>query len=193
MGALWEFISFATGAMGAHDQQNAGLATAHFILFFLAPLWINAFVYMTLARMVHFFVPTRSVGPFHGAAMSKYFVWADVVTFLVQAAGGSMASPDADPSTVDIGLKVYMVGIGVQQGCILAFTCLMVVFHRKMIALDAEGGAGYVGDRRTERVGGENPGPRRRGWHTLLYALYGVLIAISVRLPECLLLSRKLT
>jgi hypothetical protein len=51
MGVAWELIAFVTRALGAHDQQNIGYATVSSIFFLLAPLWINAFVYMTVGRL----------------------------------------------------------------------------------------------------------------------------------------------
>ncbi len=47
--------------------------------------------------------------------MSKIFVWADVVTFLIQAGGGSMSSPGADANIIKIGLDVYTAGVAVRK------------------------------------------------------------------------------
>jgi len=177
MGALWETLGFVLHAVGARDQQNIGFATGHAILYLLAPLWINAFVYMTLSRMVFFYLPTQKIGPLHATGMSKWFVLADILTFLVQAAGGIMASPGGDPNTVKIGLKVYLVGLGLQEFFIVCFLGLMVVFHRARLVLDASAagrGAGIEGF-------GAGAAPKR-SWKPLLYTLYAVLIFISVRL-----------
>jgi len=181
MGGLWETIAFILHALGSHDQQNIGYATGYNILFLLAPLWINAFVYMTLARMVYYFLPTHRVGPFCATSMSKYFVWADVVTFIVQGVGGIMASPGADPNTINIGLKVYLVGLGFQEFFIVCFLGLMVAFHRSCLGLDASAMGSGAG---VEGFGA--PAVQKRGWKGLLFALYAVLAFISMRiLPHC--------
>ncbi|OJD31022.1 rta1 domain protein [Diplodia corticola] len=165
MGATWELVAFILHALGSHDQQNIGYATAHQLLYLLAPLWINAFVYMTFARMVHYFLPERAVWRIRGQSLAKYFVWADVVSFVVQAVGGLMASPGASADIIKTGIDVYMGGMGLQEAFILCFLGLMVMFHRQSLALEAAGLA-----------------HRQYGWRPLLYALYGTLTAITVRI-----------
>lgn len=163
MGATWETVSFILHALGAHDQQNSGYATSHQLLYLLAPLWINAFAYMTIARMVHYFLPDKTVWRIRGVSLAKYFVWADVLAFLVQAVGGIMATPQAGADVIKIGLNVYMGGMGLQEAFILFFIGLMVVFHRRARTLDAYAGA-----------------KRCQDWRPLLYALYGALVAVTV-------------
>lgn len=187
MGALWETVAFVTGALGAHDQQNGGYAVAHQVLFLLAPLWINAFVYMTFARMVYFFLPEKRVWVFRAAGMSKWFVWADVVSFIVQAAGAVMTSPGSSGDVIQNGLHIYMAGIGLQEAFILCFMGLMVVFHRKALQHD--------NFPQPLNFSGELENTKRY-WKGLLYALYTVLIFISVsnRIGTTLhLLARRLT
>lgn len=163
MGATWELVAFIVHALGSHDQQNIGYATAHQLLYLLAPLWINAFVYMTFARMVHYFLPDRTVWRIRGESLAKYFVWADVASFIVQAVGGLMATPSASADIIQTGINVYMGGMGLQEAFILCFLGLMIMFHRQSLALDAAGMA-----------------HRQYNWRALLYALYGVLVAITV-------------
>lgn len=164
MGALWETLAFITGALGAHNQQNVGYATAHSLLFLLAPLWINAFVYMTFSRLVYYILPEQKVGGIQALKLAKYFVWFDILSFIVQAVGGVMVSPGSDAKVIQIGIDVYMAGIGLQEAFILFFTFLMVRFHRRAIGLEREG---IVMN-------------RERKWRFLLFALYTVLLAITV-------------
>jgi hypothetical protein len=164
MGALWETIAFVTGALGAHNQQNVGYATVHSLLFLLAPLWINAFVYMTFSRLVYYILPGQKIGGIQALKLAKFFVWFDILSFIVQAAGGVMVSPGSDASVIQIGIDIYMVGIGLQEAFILFFTFLMVRFHRRAIDLEREG---VVMN-------------RERKWRSLLFALYAVLLAITV-------------
>ena len=172
MGASWETISFITHSLGAHDQQNVGYATAWQLLFLLAPLWINAFVYMTFARTVYFSLPEQRVWVLKGQSMSKYFVWADATSFLVQAVGGIMASPGAEPNIIQIGLHVYLAGMGIQMFFIAVFVCLMIVFHRRALELDAAAV--------DQGSGAESFAPKKRTVKPLLFALYGTLTAIFV-------------
>jgi RTA1 like protein len=165
MGAAWETIGFALHAVGAHNQQNIGYATAHNILFLLAPLWVNAFVYTTFSRVVYFFLPEQSVRGIKAAALAKYFVWADIVSFIIQGVGGIMASPGASPDIIKTGINVYMGGIGLQQSFILFFVFLMISFHRRAVQIEKSGTS-----------------MRQRDWRQLQYTLYGVLTAITASL-----------
>ncbi|CAK7226437.1 hypothetical protein SCUCBS95973_006199 [Sporothrix curviconia] len=169
MASLWETAAFVLHALGAHDQQNTGYALSWTLLFLLAPLWINGFVYMAFARTVYCYKPDHKVWRIAAAGMSKYFVWADVVTFLIQGAGGSMVVPGASANTVKIGIDVYMAGLGLQEFFILVFLSLMVIFHRDCLALERNGSLTRA------------PG-FLRGWRGMLYTLYVVLGLISFRL-----------
>lgn len=169
MAGLWETAAFVLHALGAHDQQNSGYATAYIILFLLAPLWINGFVYMTFARTVYCYEPDHIVWKVKAVGMSKYFVWADVATFIVQAIGGIMTTPTASPSAVKTGIDIYMAGLGCQEFFILVFIGLMIFFHRDCLALERDG----LLERSTSIFG---------GWRGMLYTLYAVLFLISFRL-----------
>ncbi|KAI1454697.1 RTA1 like protein-domain-containing protein [Annulohypoxylon moriforme] len=167
MGGIWETIAFILHSLGARDQQNEGYATAWQILFLLAPLWINASVYMTFARMSWFFLPDQRIGGIKPVSIAKYFVWADVLTFLIQAAGGVMTSPGASSNIINIGLDIYLAGMGLQQFFIILFLGLMVTFHRRAAATPPEG----VSDTDVKKP----------GWKPLLIALYVVLVLITTR------------
>lgn len=174
MGALWETLAFVIGALGAHDQQNPGYATAHILLFLLAPLWVNAFIYMTFARMAHYFLPDRKVWIFQAAGMSKWFVWADILSFIVQAAGGIMSSPGGSSGTIQIGLHIYTGGVALQEFFMLCFLGLMVVFHRKAIQFM----------RFPIPLENDTSSNEPKRWKGLFYTLYVVLAFISVSSPH---------
>ena len=128
------------------------------------PIGVNAFVYMTVGRMIHFFHPSQRVGRVKGSSVAKYFVWADVVSFLVQGTGGSMLSPGSSAQTMKIGLDTYMAGVGLQEGFIIVFIGLIVKFQRDMLEVERKGEV---------RLG-------RERWRGLVWTLYSVLLLISV-------------
>jgi hypothetical protein len=178
MGALWETVAFIVHALGTHDQQNIGYATAYQILFLLAPLWINAFVYMSFARMVHYFAPDGRVWRVKAASLAKYFVWADVGSFIIQGVGAMMTTPGADAQVLKTGINVYMAGIGVQEAFIVFFLVLMIVFHRQRLSQERQPTEGHVS--------------RDRSWRPLLFAMYGVLVAITVCVACSIQLRRSI-
>lgn len=164
MGALWETLGFIIHSLGAKDQQQIGYATAWTILFLLAPLWINAFVYMTLARMVLFWHPEGKIWIFKASAIGKLFVIADIICFIVQGVGGILANPSASPEIIKIGIDIYIAGMSIQQFCIVVFLVLMYAFQRRCAEAEATG----------------QDLKRRTSWRPLLYAQYAVLVFITV-------------
>lgn len=97
----------------------------------LIGLGINAFAYMTVARMVHFGLPDKKIWGIRAAKLTVLFVWLDVVCFLVQAGGGSMLSNNDDPNITRIGMRVYTAGIGVQLAFVVIFGFMTAWFCRK--------------------------------------------------------------
>jgi hypothetical protein len=73
-GAIWELTSFILRALGTRDQQNEAYATASILLFLLAPLWINAFVYMTAGRLVYFLHPRKRLWGVEAVKICRWFV-----------------------------------------------------------------------------------------------------------------------
>ncbi|KAH7120864.1 putative RTA1 domain protein [Dendryphion nanum] len=166
MGVLWETISFGARMIGSRNQQKIVYVVISNLLFLLAPLWINAFAYMTLGRVIYYFHPDRRCYNIRADRISKYFVWADVLSFFVQAAGGSLMNPENSTDAQKWGLRVYMAGCGIQQVFIFCFTVLAVRFQRDMHEIDSRG-AGY---------------PNRTGWKMQIWNLYAVLTLITIRI-----------
>lgn len=84
MGAAWETAAFVIHCLGVKDQQQQNYATIWNILFLLAPLWINAFVYMTFSREAYYYLPgpEKRIRRVKVASIGKYFVWFDILTFM---------------------------------------------------------------------------------------------------------------
>lgn len=92
---------------------------------------INAFIYMIVARLVHFVIPQRRVARISAQWLAKIFVMFDVMCFIIQAAGGGMlASDNADTSK--LGQHIYMVGIGIQLDCVVVFLVIHGLFYREL-------------------------------------------------------------
>jgi hypothetical protein len=172
MATAWEFAAFILRAAGSRNQQSEALSTASQLLFLLAPLWINAFVYMTAGRLIYTFHPNKRVWAIKAISLGKWFVWLDIVSFLIQATGGTMLNPSNDEKTMDLGKKIYMSGVGVQQGFIILFLALIVKFHMDALALDRQG---------LLPTGASN-GRKSPMWKWLTYSLYVVLALITMRI-----------
>jgi hypothetical protein len=170
MATAWEFVAFILRAVGSRNQQKQALSTGSQLLFLLAPLWINAFVYMTAGRLIYTFHPDKRVFGIKAISLGKWFVWLDVVSFLIQATGGLMLNPGNDAKTMDAGKKIYMSGVGVQQGFIFLFLGLIVKFHIDALAHERQGELPATNGKKSQM------------WKWLTYAVYAVLALITMRI-----------
>ncbi|KAH1442409.1 hypothetical protein KXW28_001763 [Aspergillus fumigatus] len=166
MSAAWECVGFVVRTLSTREQQDNTLATITQLFILLSPLWVNAFDYMVLARMIHFFVPDRRIGIFKPSMLAMIFVVLDLGSFVIQLTGGSMAGAGADHDTMMKGIHIYMGGIGIQEFFIVLFLFIAIQFHRQMLHLNRHG---------------RLVGPKAK-WRGLLYALYASLLFITVRI-----------
>lgn len=172
MGVIWELASFILRTLGTRDQQNEAYATASTLLFLLAPLWINAFVYMTAGRLVYFLHPKKRLLGIKAAKIGRCFVWLDILSFIVQAAGGLMMNQENGTRVIEIGKNVYMSGVGVQQLFISIFLGMIIRFHVDVLRVERDYQFCDVN------------GSRRRAarWKWLTYTMYAVLGLITIRI-----------
>ena len=170
MAGIWETTGLILRVLSTRNQINMGLYIPEELFILLAPIWINAFVYMTLGRMVYYFLPEKKVAGITARKLATYFVCMDILSFAVQGVGGSMASggQQESASAVMTGIHVYMAGIGLQEFFILIFLCLAISFHRRMLFLEKSGALVTI-----------HLNPR---WRPLLYALYATLGLITTRI-----------
>jgi hypothetical protein len=122
---------------------------------------------MVFARIVHFYSPTRKVWFLSPSILALLFVTLDILSFVIQLVGGGMAGPGASADSQRKGLNIYMGGIGMQEGFIVLFLGLVVKFHRDQL--------------QAERVG-RLAANKIAGWRWLIWALYGCLLAITIRI-----------
>ncbi|PVH97036.1 hypothetical protein DM02DRAFT_616795 [Periconia macrospinosa] len=165
MGAGWELVSFITRALGAHRQDIQAYAYTANIFFLLAPLWINAYIYMTAGRLIWTYHHQKKVWFCKAASIGKYFVWLDIFSFLVQGAGGSMLSPGNSAKTMELGKNIYMGGIGIQEFFILLFLSIVVKFMMD-VQKTRHAGTGYFSER----------------WQLVTYSIFASLVLITIRI-----------
>ena len=130
MAGIWETLGYTMRILSVRDQNNSAFFTAQQLLIILAPLWINAFVYMLLGRMVHFYLANDRIFKIRARRITLLFVLCDIISFLIQATGGMMINSEYPASTQKIGMNTYMSGVGVQIGFICIFLTLAAQFHR---------------------------------------------------------------
>lgn len=79
MGAIWETLSFIIRCISIQNPTSEGAFDPQYILFLLAPLWINAFDYMLLGRMVYQYLPNQKLFGVKAQRMAVYFVLFDIL------------------------------------------------------------------------------------------------------------------
>ncbi|KAJ7229305.1 RTA1 like protein-domain-containing protein [Mycena haematopus] len=160
MAGIWETAGLVLRVFSVLNTTSPAFGIPSQLLILLSPLWINAFLYVLMSRLVYFFVPEKHVAGISAQRLSLCFVLLDITAFLMQAGGGTMISSDT-PQTALLGIHIYMGGIGLQQFFVLGFTALVVRFHYKMKRLD----------------GSTSP-----EWKRPLYIMYASLALITVRI-----------
>ncbi|KAK9773421.1 putative RTA1 like protein-domain-containing protein [Seiridium cardinale] len=164
MASIWELCAFTFRAISTRFQQSVGIYLVFQIFILLAPLWVNAFAYMTLGRMINFFlIPSRSLFRIPAYVIAAIFVSLDFVSFVIQLVGGSMSGPTSSAEDQLRAIHIYMGGIGMQEIFIVGFLCLAVKFQREIKR-----------DRNTV--------VDRKAGLSILYALYFSLTMITVRI-----------
>jgi len=158
MAATWETGGLVLRVFSVLNTTSPTFGTPSQLLILLAPIWINAFLYMLMSRFVYYFVPEKHVGGISAQRLSLCFVLLDILSFLMQAGGGVLINNDS-PKVALMGIHIYMGGIGLQQFFIFCFIGLAVRFHYKM-----------------KRLGGATD------WKRPLYVMYASLALITIRI-----------
>ncbi|KAJ7038034.1 RTA1 like protein-domain-containing protein [Mycena alexandri] len=159
MAGIWETIGLSLRVMNVLNTTSLAYGIPSQLLILLSPLWINAFLYVVMSRFVYFFVPEKHVGGISARRLSLCFVLLDITAFLMQAVGGSMLGNTDSPNIAQLGIHIYMGGIGLQECFVLGFTALVVRFDYKMKRLD---------------------GPTT--WKRPLYTVYATIGLITIRI-----------
>lgn len=105
MAGLWSTAGFALRALSTHMMREDAVYVPMQLLIILAPVWLNAFIYMVLGRMVHFFVPEQKCFGIKARKLTVIFLCLDIFSFIVQGAAGSLTSSE-DPELIRIGINV---------------------------------------------------------------------------------------
>jgi hypothetical protein len=78
MGAVWETAAFVIRCISTQNPTSQGAYDPQFLLILLAPLWINAFDYMLLGRMVYYFLEDQKLFGIRAERMALCFVVLDI-------------------------------------------------------------------------------------------------------------------
>ena len=79
MGATLETVAMISRCLSIQYPTSEPLYAIWFVLVLVSPLWINAFVYMIMGRMVYNFIPAQKIGGIPGWRFGVYFVLFDIL------------------------------------------------------------------------------------------------------------------
>ncbi|KAG5287257.1 7-aminocholesterol resistance protein RTA1 [Histoplasma ohiense] len=132
------------------------------IFLLLAPALFAASIYMELGRIIAI-LQGEKLSIIRRTWMTKIFVSGDILSFVVQGAGGGIMSSGAK-SNLSLGQKVIIVGLCIQLTCFGLFVIVSAIFHRRMAARPT-----------TASLSIQVP------WHKYMYSLYAVSSLIIIR------------
>lgn len=139
------------------------------LLILLAPTLYAASIYMVLGRVITFlraqhlsYVPVKY--------MTKIFVLGDVLSFILQGAGGGVMS-GGNANLLVVGQWIIVAGLCVQLVFFGAFLVTSICFHCRIIGSPT----------RQSTFSSDVSRLFPRDWHGLLFALYAASILILIR------------
>ncbi|KAF8597902.1 RTA1-domain-containing protein [Ceratobasidium sp. AG-I] len=107
----------------ANDPHSSSIIIPMQLLTVLSPCGFIATVYMLLSRL-SYHIQAEDLLIIKPTFITKIFVTSDIVTLLVQGAGGAMESNE-NRSSAELGHKLFLIGLIVQ---LISFILYMVVF-----------------------------------------------------------------
>jgi hypothetical protein len=78
MGAAWECVGFVMRTYSTINQIESSTGSTGQLLILLAPLWINASIYLIFGRVVWYYLPEQKIGGIRAISLGKLFIWLDI-------------------------------------------------------------------------------------------------------------------
>lgn len=115
----------------------------------VAPFCINAFLYITTARLAQsylavservvwqFAIPTKVLGTWRSPGiylprLHRWFLWFDAIIVVIQASGACLWTPGWSYTAAGIGAQVSEAGLALQLVSLCVFSALLVKLHRPL-------------------------------------------------------------
>ncbi|CAG7999982.1 unnamed protein product [Penicillium salamii] len=169
LGGIFQIIGYIARAKAHSDTESVPIYSIQTILILLAPPLYAASIYMVLGRLIlHLGAENSSIVPLKW--MTGIFVTGDVIAFIMQAAGGIMASGTI--SAMKTGEHITIGGLCVQLVFFTFFVITSIIFHRRM----RQKATFHPTEVRQSHGLGIS-----RSWESVLWGLYIASILILIR------------
>ncbi|PYH88925.1 RTA1 domain protein [Aspergillus ellipticus CBS 707.79] len=170
LGGIFQVIGYITRALAHNNTQNVSIYAVQTILVLLAPPLYAASIYMTLGRLIaHLDAEPLSLVSIRW--LTGIFVTGDVISFLMQGAGGGIMS-SGTASGMTLGENVIMGGLAVQLIFFSIFVIFASLFHFRIRKTPTQ---------KSSISGIAQTGWRNPSWETIMVGLYSASVFILIR------------
>ncbi|KAF2264596.1 RTA1-domain-containing protein [Lojkania enalia] len=162
IGGLFETVGYIGRIQSSQDQYELGPFIMQTLLLLVAPALFAASIYMVLGRII-LLTNGEPYSLIRRTWLTKIFVTGDILSFLLQGAGGGlMSSGKSDPDKIKLGEHVILVGLFTQIAFFGFFVIAALIFQHR-------------GRAHLAKIGPETP------WKRHLTMLYVTSIFILIR------------
>ncbi|RHZ65496.1 RTA1 domain-containing protein [Aspergillus thermomutatus] len=169
VGGFFQVTGYGCRAASHFFETSTTLYAIQTLLVLLAPTLYAASIYMILGRTIQFLHAER-LSPVPAKWMTKIFVAGDILSFILQGAGGGVMS-SGSVNSQDIGTYIIIAGLAVQLLFFGVFVSVACVFHFRFSNSQTAG----------TDVNASGKAPWVRSWNALLWVLYLVSGLILIR------------
>ncbi|KAK0641058.1 RTA1 like protein-domain-containing protein [Cercophora newfieldiana] len=131
IGAAIEVAGYALRCYSIKNPREIGPFASTLSLIVLAPVLVAAGNYLLIGRLIRAVLSSSTghrVFGVHGRKITRIFVIFDIISFLVQASGSSVASSvEWVGTTADVGVNILIGGLALQA---VAFSFFLAIFGR---------------------------------------------------------------
>ncbi|KAJ5081190.1 hypothetical protein N7456_013428 [Penicillium angulare] len=168
VGGIFQIIGYCARAVSHFHTTSTTLYAMQTLFVLLAPNLYAASIYMVLGRIIVFLrgehlsvVPVRF--------LTKIFVMGDVLSFVLQGAGGGVMSSSGSANLLVVGQWIIVAGLCVQLLFFGAFIITSMLFHTR------------ISQQPTQEAENSKVRGFPRDWRGLLSALYIASVLILIR------------
>ncbi|OTA99449.1 hypothetical protein M426DRAFT_269225 [Hypoxylon sp. CI-4A] len=127
LGLLCEIIGYVGRILSWHDQWSEQGFLIQIVCLTIAPAFLAAGIYLCIRQIVFAFGPENSRLP--PKYYTRIFIPCDIISLLLQAAGGGLASNEFHTgNSTDLGSNIMITGLSFQVFTLLVFIVLCLDF-----------------------------------------------------------------
>jgi hypothetical protein len=163
VGGGFEILGYIVRIISRSNVSSVTLYAIQTFFILVAPCLFSASIYMTLGRLL-VYVQQPQVSPVPVKLMTKIFVFGDILSLMLQGAGGGIESGAKTVQQHQTGSDIVVGGLGVQLLFYGGFVVVCIICHRRLLSVYPNQKFKY-----------------EQNWHQLILALYFSSVLILIR------------